>query len=530
MATESDHPSRGLAVAGSWWLLTMVVLGVYLVSPVRDATDADPAFAPLSAHSLVHHGDLTLDRFGARRLIGHPVVVSDGSLDAGFVVSGVGSTGWEQLSAAVADPDVDVVDYFPWTGAVLAVPAVLVADGWAALTGTADSGELLAGGGFAWLHAASASLVVLGAVLAVRATAIAALTGPMGRRRVLSNATALVVALGTSAYSTASRALWQHTPSLLLLTLALWCAVRIDRNVTGPGPVDPTGSDPEPTPEPRDPVRLQGWTVGLAAASAAAAVARPTNLAFAVLIVAWVLYRNRHRPLATAASALLGGSAVVCAFVGLSLLLVGRVVPQYYSAGRLQLGGWFAEAVAANWVSPSRGLLWASPIVVMSVAGTVVALRAAGRGEPVVPGRGLVVALWASVVAVTVSVSAFPQWWAGHAFGPRFMTEAVPALVVLALPAVDRLAGGAAADRDARHPGRRTAALVAVCALALWSVAFHAVGSVAGASGCWNAYPIDVDSDPARVWSLPDAQVLEPVHRVLDPQRRAAQDAVCVGR
>ena len=166
----------------------------------------------------------------------------------------------------------------------------------------------------------------------------------------------------------------------------------------------------------------------------------------------------------------------------------------------------------------------------MSVAGTVVALRTAARGEPVVPGRALVVALWATVVAVTVAVSAFPQWWAGHAFGPRFMTEAVPALVVLALPAVDRLAGGAAADRDARHPGRRTAAVVAVCALALWSVAFHAVGSVAGASGCWNAYPIDVDSDPARVWSLPDAQVLEPVHRVLDPQRRAAQDAVCVGR
>jgi len=52
VATESDHPSRGLAVAGSWWLLTLVVLGVYLVSPVRDATDADPAFAPLDPTAL----------------------------------------------------------------------------------------------------------------------------------------------------------------------------------------------------------------------------------------------------------------------------------------------------------------------------------------------------------------------------------------------------------------------------------------------------------------------------------------------
>jgi hypothetical protein len=486
--------------AGSWWALALVVAVVYLLSPVRDATRHDPAFAPLTAYAIVHGGTTSLDGFGAERLVGHPVVLSDGSLDPGAVVEAVGAPGWEELEAAVADPDVEVHDYFPWTGAVLAVPAVVAADLVAALTGGPDSGEQLADGGFAVPHAAVASLVVVGAVLALRVTALAVLTGPSSRRRLLANAAALVVALGTSAWSVASRALWQHTPSLLLLSLACWCAVRVALDEPGGRTVDP-------------------WVVGLAAASAGAVVARPTNAGFAAAVLAWVLVRRRARPAPTIASVAVGAGAVAAAFVLISLLLVGGAVPDYYSAGRLEAGGWFAEAVAANWVSPSRGLLLASPVLLLAVPGTVVAWRDRDR-----PGlRSLSVALWIGVAALTASVAAFPQWWAGHSFGPRFMTEAVPLLAVLSLPALDRVA--APAPRTARA----RAGLVAVVALAVWSVGFHAVGAVAGAAGCWNRYPSDVDDDPGRVWSLTDAQVLEPVHRMLDDDRRAAQDTACTG-
>lgn len=495
-------------VLGSWWLLAIVVLGVYLLSPVRDATEHDPAFVPLSAHSLVHQRDLALDEFGAARLVGHPIVLSDGSLPPGFVVGSVGAEGWSQLQAAVDDPDVTVLDYFPWTSAIAAVPGVVLSDVIAAVGGGPDSSELIAERRFAFVHTASASLVVLGAVLALRAAALVVLSGSAERRRLLANGAALVFALGTSAWTTGSRALWQQTPSLLMLSLALLCAVRIDR--------EPTPSD---VGEKRAP-RADPWVLGLGAAAAAAAIARPTNLAFAGIVVVWVLVRRRP-VVATLASVATGAAAVVGLFVVVNLVLVDRLVPAYYSAGRVEPGGWFAEAVAANWVSPSRGLLVASPVLLLAVPGAVVAWRDPER-------RSLVVALWTSVVAVTVSVSAFSQWWAGHSFGPRFMTEAVPQLVVLALPAVDvafapdRLRSGAPAR------GRAVAGLVVVLGLAGWSMAFHAVGAVAGASGCWNRYPVDVDSDPGRVWSIADAQVLEPVHRVLDDKRRAGQDAACV--
>ena len=500
------HVPAWRRVLGSWWLLAVVVLATYLLSPVRDATEHDPAFVPLTAHSLVHQRDVALDEFGAQRLLGHPIVVSDGSLDTGFVVGLVGADGWTQLQAAVADPDVDVLDYFPWTSAVVAVPGVLVTDLLAAVGGGPDSEELIAEHRFAFVHTASASVVVLGAVLALRAAALVVLSGSVDRRRVLANAVALVVAFGTSAWSTASRALWQQTPSILMLSLALWCAVRVDAEVEADDGGGASRSDP--------------WVLGLGAAAAGSAIARPTNLAFAGILFVWVLVRRRPT-VATLASVLTGALAVVGAFVVVNVVLVDRLVPAYYSAGRVQFGGWFAEAVAANWVSPSRGLLVASPVLLLAVPGAIVAWRDPER-------RSLVVALWTSVAAVTLSISAFPQWWAGHSFGPRFMTEAVPQLVVLALPAVDVVFAADRLRAGSPRRGRSVAAAVAVVALAAWSMAFHATGAVAGASGCWNRFPVDVDSDPGRIWSIADAQVLEPVRRVLDDERRAAQDAACL--
>jgi len=510
----SEEPSTRVPtwhrLLGSWWLLAVVVLAVYLASPVRNATEHDPAFNPLTADSLVHGRGVVLDSFGAERLIGHPVVLTDGALDPGFVVTAVGADGWSELRAAVDDPDVDVRDYFPWPAAILAVPGVVVTDAVAALTGGDDSHELIAEHRFSFVHTASASIVVLGAVLALRAAAVVVLGGSPDRRRLLANAAALVFAFGASAYSTASRALWQHTPSLLLLSLAVWFAVHVD------------GSD-EPAADRTSPKGPDPWVVGLAAALTGAAIVRPTNLGVALVLLVWVLVRRRHQWVPTLASVLVGGVVVSGAFVLVSQLLLGRWLPEYYSAGRLRFGEWIPEAVAANVVSPSRGLLIASPFLLLAIPGTRIVWRHRERDH-----RALVVALWAGVAVVTASVSAFPQWWAGHSFGPRFMTETVPLMFVLALPAWDAVFAADRLRAGAPHRSRSIAAVVVVTVLAVWSIGFHASGSVAGVTGCWNLYPDDIDSDPGRVWSVADSQVLEPLHRVLDPNRRAAQDEACI--
>ena len=276
MAHEPTLGPRWQRVLGAWWLLAFVVGAVFALSPVRDATDNDPAFGPLTAHALVHTGSPSLDGFGAAVLIGHPIVVTDGSLDPGAVVTAVGAPGWEQLQAAVEDPDVDVLDYFPWPAALLSVPAVVATDAWAALTGAPDSAQRLAEHDFVLAHTLSASLVVLGAVLVFRAIGMTVLRAPLGRRRVLANAAALVVALGTSAWSVASRALWQHTPSLLVLSVALLCAVHIDRVASGAGRCRAARPDepamPASSSQRGGGFRFDPWVVGLGAAGIGAAV------------------------------------------------------------------------------------------------------------------------------------------------------------------------------------------------------------------------------------------------------------------
>jgi hypothetical protein len=128
--------------------------------------------------------------------------------------------------------------------------------------------------------------------------------------------------------------------------------------------------------------------------------------------------------------------------------------------------------------------------------------------------RPLVVALLVWIGGVLLAVSAFTQWWAGHTFAARFATETLPALFVLAIPAVDAIAPGRDEPTGEPEPARtapawmRTrAALVVVVALAVWSVGFHTLGAWSRQTSCWNDLPVDVDDDPDRVWSVTDSQV-----------------------
>jgi hypothetical protein len=85
----------------------------------------------------------------------------------------------------------------------------------------------------------------------------------------------------------------------------------------------------------------------------------------------------------------------------------------------------------------------------------------------------------------------FHFWWAGHCYGPRYITDVLPAIAVLAAPAL----------RDAARPRWSRACLVAFLA---WGVFLQAVG-VYFDDGAWNRWPDNIDEHPERVWSLRDA-------------------------
>ena len=271
---------------------------------------------------------------------------------------------------------------------------------------------------------------------------------------------ALVFAFCTAAWSTATRALWQHGPSMLMLTLGLWIVVLA-----------------------ADRPRL----VQLAALPLAFSyIIRPTN-AIAIVIMSAVVWLEHRRYVP---HYLLWGIVVAVPFVAFNWAVYHSALPPYYLASKIGHGASFAEASVGTLVSPGRGLFVFSPILLLSVYGMWLTW-----------GRG---ALYPALVAIVLlhwfALSSFPIWWGGHSFGPRLFSDMVPYLVYFLIPVVARIASLSGARRAIWVTG--FAGLVAISFL----VNFR--GATAPAVYRWNAEPVDVDVQPGRVWDWRDLQFL----------------------
>lgn len=255
---------------------------------------------------------------------------------------------------------------------------------------------------------------------------------------------AVVFAFGTSLFSTASRVLWQHGPALLFATIALWLSLRVST---------------------RRGLMVIGLCLG------AAWVCRPTMALFGIAMF-WPLWRA-HRM--NVAFVIVGGLSVVAAFVTLNMLSLGQPLPPYFAASRLGSPHFF-EALAGNLVSPARGLLLFTPVLLLIPFGF--------RRGP------LEVAMLAWLIVHWLAISAFPHWWAGHCFGPRLWTEAMLGACWLLLPLFEK---------------RLSPVLVA---LSILSITIHTRGATSVIPWKWNGVPTNVDDHPERLWDWSDPQFL----------------------
>jgi hypothetical protein len=154
-------------------------------------------------------------------------------------------------------------------------------------------------------------------------------------------------------------------------------------------------------------------------------------------------------------------------------------------------------ALAGLLVSPSRGLLTFSPVLVFSIVGAVQAWRVRDRDAR------LVLLLAAASAALILQYAVYRYWFAGYCYGPRFLTDLVAVAALLLVYVIP--------TRPLTY--LRTSASSAITAgafvlLFIFSVAVQFVGVNSGASGSeWNAVPIDVVRDPHRVWPITDNQI-----------------------
>lgn len=463
--TETADEADRRALRRSRLVLFGVVLACYLSAP--NVTNTDAYLAVPTAVSMVHSRDLDLDEFSSPQLEAH--------------------YGYIRL-------DGRHYEYFPWADALFFVPGVVLVDiaGWLGIGDGATA--LVDANRMGPVQLVTAGVVTALAVLVVTTVAYEGLGGSQRIRRRASFVVGLVFALGTAAWSTTSRALWQHGPSMLAIAVALLAASRLQRGH-----------------------RPAAMATTLGAAVAAAYALRPTNAlvvaGFSLLIA--ISHRDQMAPF-------LGGLlAVLVAFVAVNVASFGRVLPPYFAAGRISVHPDYLTALAANLVSPARGLLLFSPVVALSIAGCLLQIRRRAL-------RPLDVVAAGCVVGQLLVVSAQNEgWWAGHAFGPRFMSDVLPLLAYLALPALVALIGA----RGVPHPSRLArAAAGAVAVVAAVSIVVNAEGAYLRASTCWNVTPVNIDRQPSRVWDVDNPQILAGYRAIARQGLRAAAVGDCNGR
>ena len=272
---------------------------------------------------------------------------------------------------------------------------------------------------------------------------------------------AILYATGTSAYSVAGRGLWQHSPSVLLLTIIIYLLLRAEERPS-----------------------LAAWA-GLPVALSY--TVRPTDSLFVAAFTLYVAVHHRRY----LGWYLFAAAPVAVIFFTYDFSVYQAPFSPYY---RSTLPGFlphywpkWSEAMSGTLFSPSRGLFVYTPIFVIAAWSMI---RRKWR-TPLSP--------WLAAIALAqwLVVSAFVQnWWGGHSYGPRFFTDVTPIFVLFLIPYLQNWEQFSRSFR------------IAFVALALISCAIHLRGGWSEAVYRWNVDPQNIDQHPERNWDWRDPQFL----------------------
>jgi len=318
----------------------------------------------------------------------------------------------------------------------------------------------------------TASLLTAASVALV----FAALARPFGIQAALL--VALGLGLGTNLWPLASGTLWQLETVCVGLALALFAWLR-----------------------PSDTLRTR-WVIAGAIGVALAAAARPQTAPMAAVLLTGLVARIGLRRASSAVAVVAAAAAVLMAFqwwwfgdvLGATSALQAQNLEAHAVTGTLNPRPWIGAAGLL--VSPNRGLVVFSPVVLVAIVGIGRMWRVpADHGER----------WWTAAALVEFAAYAcYSMWWGGHTYGPRYMVDALIPLTPAAALGVKWVKV---------RQWRRIAASI----LLALSVVVAATGAFCYPHDQWNADP-DVDVHHERLWDCRDLQIVRCWRKGPSPQ------------
>lgn len=313
--------------------------------------------------------------------------------------------------------------------------------------------------------------VLAASLLTAAAVAVSFLTA----RRYLDRGGAVMVAvglgLGTGLWSTVSQTLWQH--ELVVLGLAIAVHVLSTTRLRLHHAV------------------LAGVWLGVACGARLQILPAAGLLLLGIAVChGWRIAAAAVTPVVVALMALTVFNMRVHGHALGAVPLLEALHPQVHATvGSFR---WSWDGPAGLLVSPNRGLLIFSPVVLVALLG-LRHLNVAGWRQPV---------RWCYLAALAQYgvYAGYSVWWGGHTYGPRYMLDVLPLLVI---PAAAGLAGV-----------RPRSWIAAGSAVALtWSILAAGIGAFVYPAEQWNSNPLDVDRHHERLWDWSDMQVVRAVRQ-----------------
>lgn len=284
-----------------------------------------------------------------------------------------------------------------------------------------------------------------------------------------------IFSFATSAWSVASRALWPHAPSMLMLSLALYLSLRFLKlkkiNYLS---------------------LLLPLLIGIVLAFSY--IVRPSN---ALSILCFGLLFCITKNLRVIFAYTLGIATLILPFIYLSYKLYGEPLPPYFQSSRLRIRPDFWAVFTAQLISPSRGFLVFTPIFIFSLIGFVKNLR--------VKKDLLISITLANIIFFhLLAISSIPTWWGGTTYGPRFMSDMLPYCCFFLMACLAFLNKISFSKKLIFWPSFLLLAL-----LSLW---INARGVYCTDTMGWNNKPQDVNRNTHRIFDWSDPQFLRGIN------------------
>jgi Dolichyl-phosphate-mannose-protein mannosyltransferase len=297
--------------------------------------------------------------------------------------------------------------------------------------------------------------------------------------RNISLLSTFIFAFATNTWMTSSQGLWQHTASNLALVSVIFCLLKANR------------------------ASEQNQKIWLLIAGVACGLLpgiRPTSTLYTITAIIYSIFTYRFQS--------------IYLFFGLVSALPSIVWNLYYF-GNLT-GGYskmfpappykftfsnFINASLGTLVSPSRGLLVFSPIVLYSLPGGYQVFKLkVGKDEKLIGCMTI-----ASLVLLS-SYCFYIVWWAGHSYGSRFTTDIMPVVCYLISYFL------AYNLQKVIHLPKifYNKSLIVFIVIVTFSILTQFVGAFGANPGVyWNPIPLNIDRHEYqyRLWSFKDSQI-----------------------